>query len=78
MHYYLFQIGGGSLRIYKREVQQKVLEIIGISLEQVRRTLSYSKIVLIVYCLCRVIGEVFCMLHIFLLGCSFQENQGSG
>lgn len=30
------QIGGGSLRIYKREVQQKVLEIVGISPEQVR------------------------------------------
>lgn len=29
------QIGGGSLRIYKREVQQKVLEIVGISPEEV-------------------------------------------
>lgn len=35
-----FQIGGGSLRIYKREVQQKVLEIVGISPEQVRRLLN--------------------------------------
>lgn len=34
-----YQIGGGSLRIYKREVQQKVLEIVGISPEQVRRLL---------------------------------------
>ncbi|KAF2320766.1 hypothetical protein GH714_030583 [Hevea brasiliensis] len=29
------EIGGGSLRIYKREVQQKVLEIVGISPEKV-------------------------------------------
>lgn len=29
------QIGGGSLRIYKRDIQQKVLEIVGISMEQV-------------------------------------------
>ncbi|XP_030472542.1 aspartate--tRNA ligase, chloroplastic/mitochondrial isoform X2 [Syzygium oleosum] len=28
------EIGGGSLRIYKREVQQKVLEIVGISPEE--------------------------------------------
>jgi len=34
-----YQIGGGSLRIYKREVQERVLEIVGISLEQVRRLL---------------------------------------
>ncbi|KAI4297639.1 hypothetical protein L6164_037521 [Bauhinia variegata] len=27
-------IGGGSLRIYKRDIQQKVLEIVGISMEQ--------------------------------------------
>lgn len=43
MWYCLFvwcQIGGGSLRIYKREVQQKVLEIVGISPEQVRRLLN--------------------------------------
>lgn len=31
-----YQIGGGSLRIYKREIQEKVLEIVGISPEQVR------------------------------------------
>lgn len=40
MNYYRllhFQIGGGSLRIYKREIQQKVLETIGISPEQVRK-----------------------------------------
>lgn len=30
------QIGGGSLRIYKREVQEKVFEVIGISPEEVR------------------------------------------
>lgn len=35
------QIGGGSLRIYKREIQQKVLEIVGITPEQVRSTLCY-------------------------------------
>ncbi|KAI4351410.1 hypothetical protein L6164_005779 [Bauhinia variegata] len=28
------EIGGGSLRIYKRDIQQKVLEIVGISMEQ--------------------------------------------
>lgn len=27
----VYQIGGGSLRIYKREVQERVLEIVGIS-----------------------------------------------
>ncbi|KAJ9159338.1 hypothetical protein P3X46_024848 [Hevea brasiliensis] len=32
------EIGGGSLRIYKREVQQKVLEIVGISPEQLLNT----------------------------------------
>ncbi|CAI0401195.1 unnamed protein product [Linum tenue] len=36
MVYNGIEIGGGSLRIYKREIQQKVLEIIGISHEQVR------------------------------------------
>ncbi|KAF2320771.1 hypothetical protein GH714_030625 [Hevea brasiliensis] len=30
------EIGGGSLRIYKREVQQKVLEIVGISPEKAK------------------------------------------
>ncbi|KAL5988339.1 hypothetical protein ACLOJK_036103 [Asimina triloba] len=30
------EIGGGSLRIYKREVQEKVLEIVGISQEQLQ------------------------------------------
>ncbi|XWS55263.1 hypothetical protein CRYUN_Cryun10bG0160300 [Craigia yunnanensis] len=35
------EIGGGSLRIYKREVQQKVLEIIGISLEQAEEKFGY-------------------------------------
>ena len=34
------QIGGGSLRIYQREIQQKVLEIIGISLEKVSGCVS--------------------------------------
>ncbi|WCJ18587.1 Aspartate--tRNA(Asp/Asn) ligase [Euphorbia peplus] len=35
------EIGGGSLRIYKREVQQKVLEIIGISPEQAEEKFGY-------------------------------------
>jgi hypothetical protein len=34
-NYYIWcQIGGGSLRIYKRDIQQKVLETVGISMEQ--------------------------------------------
>ncbi|MFQ6622956.1 hypothetical protein Gotur_001759 [Gossypium turneri] len=35
------EIGGGSLRIYKREIQQKVLETIGISLEQAEDKFGY-------------------------------------
>ncbi|XP_052193536.1 aspartate--tRNA ligase, chloroplastic/mitochondrial [Diospyros lotus] len=35
------EIGGGSLRIYKREVQERVLEIIGISLEQAEAKFGY-------------------------------------
>ncbi|KAL4581083.1 hypothetical protein LXL04_017292 [Taraxacum kok-saghyz] len=35
------EIGGGSLRIYRRDVQQKVLEIIGISLEQAEAKFGY-------------------------------------
>lgn len=35
------EIGGGSLRIYRREVQQKVLEIIGISPEQAEEKFGY-------------------------------------
>ncbi|XP_041994751.1 aspartate--tRNA ligase, chloroplastic/mitochondrial-like [Salvia splendens] len=35
------EIGGGSLRIYKREVQQKVLEIVGISSEQAENKFGY-------------------------------------
>ncbi|TXG64041.1 hypothetical protein EZV62_011035 [Acer yangbiense] len=35
------EIGGGSLRIYKREVQQKVLEIVGISHEQAEAKFGY-------------------------------------
>ncbi|KAL6219088.1 hypothetical protein ACLB2K_012294 [Fragaria x ananassa] len=35
------EIGGGSLRIYKREVQQKVLEIVGISPEEAEAKLGY-------------------------------------
>ncbi|CAA3019671.1 Aspartate--tRNA(Asp/Asn) ligase [Olea europaea subsp. europaea] len=35
------EIGGGSLRIYKREVQEKVLEIVGISLKQAEAKFGY-------------------------------------
>ncbi|KAH6767041.1 tRNA synthetase class II K and family protein [Perilla frutescens var. hirtella] len=35
------EIGGGSLRIYKREVQQKVLEIVGVSPEQAENKFGY-------------------------------------
>ncbi|KAM7275783.1 hypothetical protein ACFE04_017649 [Oxalis oulophora] len=35
------EIGGGSLRIFKREVQQKVLEIIGITPEQAEAKFGY-------------------------------------
>ncbi|KAL2537281.1 tRNA synthetase class II family protein [Forsythia ovata] len=35
------EIGGGSLRIYKREVQEKVLEIVGISPEQAETKFGY-------------------------------------
>ncbi|GMH23892.1 hypothetical protein Nepgr_025735 [Nepenthes gracilis] len=35
------EIGGGSLRIYKREVQERVLEIVGISPEQARAKFGY-------------------------------------
>ncbi|KAJ4782411.1 Aspartate--tRNA(Asp/Asn) ligase [Rhynchospora pubera] len=35
------EIGGGSLRIYKREVQEKILEIVGISPEQAEEKFGY-------------------------------------
>ncbi|KAF7808648.1 aspartate--tRNA ligase, chloroplastic/mitochondrial [Senna tora] len=35
------EIGGGSLRIYKRDIQQKVLEIVGISMEQAEAKFNY-------------------------------------
>ncbi|CAL0313838.1 unnamed protein product [Lupinus luteus] len=35
------EIGGGSLRIYKRDIQQKVLEIVGISIEQAEAKFGY-------------------------------------
>ncbi|KAL9404658.1 hypothetical protein Peur_001630 [Populus x canadensis] len=35
------EIGGGSLRIYKREIQQKVLEIVGITTEQAEAKFGY-------------------------------------
>ncbi len=53
------QIGGGSLRIYKRDVQQKVLEIVGISQEQVSRIHNL---------LCSVIGFAHILLWL-LFGC---------
>ncbi|KAL4303945.1 hypothetical protein GQ457_10G023040 [Hibiscus cannabinus] len=64
------EIGSGSLRIYKREVQQKVLETIGISPEQLRRTLIYG------YRLHHVTGEVLCPLLIFLLSMSDPIHAG--
>lgn len=44
----LCQIGGGSLRIHKRGIQQKVLEIVGISMEQVSLN-NYNSIPMIIY-----------------------------
>ncbi|KAL6531740.1 hypothetical protein OROMI_028103 [Orobanche minor] len=41
MVYNGFEIGGGSLRIHKREVQEKVLEIVGISREQAEAKFGY-------------------------------------
>ncbi|KAK7341581.1 hypothetical protein VNO80_24516 [Phaseolus coccineus] len=35
------EIGGGSLRIYKRDIQQKVLETVGISMEQAEAKFGY-------------------------------------
>lgn len=35
------EIGGGSLRIYKRQVQEKVLEIVGITREQAEEKFGY-------------------------------------
>ncbi|XP_073041445.1 aspartate--tRNA ligase, chloroplastic/mitochondrial-like isoform X4 [Primulina eburnea] len=35
------EIGGGSLRIYKRDIQEKVLEIVGISSEQAEAKFGY-------------------------------------
>ncbi|KAL0348294.1 UNVERIFIED_CONTAM: Aspartate--tRNA ligase, chloroplastic/mitochondrial [Sesamum angustifolium] len=39
--YNVLKIGGGSLRIFKREVQEKVLEIVGISREQAEAKFGY-------------------------------------
>ncbi|CAA7405311.1 unnamed protein product [Spirodela intermedia] len=41
MVYNGIEIGGGSLRIYKREVQEKVLAIVGISPEQAEEKFGY-------------------------------------
>ncbi|XP_074566445.1 aspartate--tRNA ligase, chloroplastic/mitochondrial [Curcuma longa] len=41
MVYNGIEIGGGSLRIYKREVQEKILEIVGISREQAEEKFGY-------------------------------------
>ncbi|KAL5716741.1 aspartate--tRNA ligase [Ranunculus cassubicifolius] len=35
------EIGGGSLRIYKREIQEKVLEIVGVSAKQAEEKFGY-------------------------------------
>lgn len=47
--YILNQIGGGSLRIYKREVQEKVLDIVGISREQVSWLLALHPVIVQFY-----------------------------
>ncbi|OMO75282.1 Aspartyl/Asparaginyl-tRNA synthetase, class IIb [Corchorus capsularis] len=41
MVYNGIEIGGGSLRIYKRDIQQKVLEIVGISPEEAEAKFGY-------------------------------------
>ncbi|GMP38654.1 hypothetical protein CsSME_00009812 [Camellia sinensis var. sinensis] len=41
MVYNRVEIGGRSLRIYKREIQEKVLEIVGISPEQAEAKFGY-------------------------------------
>ncbi|XP_042399000.1 aspartate--tRNA ligase, chloroplastic/mitochondrial-like [Zingiber officinale] len=41
MVYNGIEIGGGSLRIYKREVQEKILEIVGISRKQAEEKFGY-------------------------------------
>ncbi|WOL06914.1 aspartate--tRNA ligase, chloroplastic/mitochondrial [Canna indica] len=41
MVYNGIEIGGGSLRIYKREIQEKILEIIGISHKQAEEKFGY-------------------------------------
>jgi len=36
-----FEIGGGSLRIYQRQIQEQVFEAIGLSLDEATTSLGF-------------------------------------